>query len=112
MANIYIQSSRMDEDRNVKTKKRRKCSFAGCEVNNVDFPDVHMFGFPVNRPQVCCQWVDNCANEHLIPLSKSALKERKVCQNHFNNDHFTNEMKLMLKKKCSAKINLLRGYFH
>lgn len=88
----------MNEEVISKKKKRRNCSFIGCEVNNIAFPNVRMFGFPVTRPDVCSEWLDNCANSSLIPLSQSALKERKVCQHHFSHDNFLNDMHNLLKK--------------
>jgi hypothetical protein len=59
---------------------------------------MRFFKFPTKRPQVCEQWVTNCANEGLLSISEKTLRNRLVCEKHFTDDCFTSLLKTQLKK--------------
>lgn len=81
-----------------KTYQQKKCSFIGCNKSRNNFPNLHMFRFPIKRPSICKEWVVNCANESLLDLPDKTLYGKLVCENHFTEDSFLSNMKNSLKK--------------
>ena len=75
-----------------------KCCFTGCGLTKRKNPQLHFFRFPVNRVVILEQWLVNCGDENLIHLPNKTLYARKVCEQHFTSDCFTNNMKRFLKK--------------
>jgi hypothetical protein len=66
--------------------------------NNSKISKTSLFYFPINRPDICEQWVHNCANEALHSMEKSSLKWKVVCEKHFKQDCFTSLMNTKLTK--------------
>lgn len=91
---------------NGKTKRSRhnKCCFAGCSRNKRQYPNLHLFQFPVSRPDVCDLWVLNCANDAINSLPLATLKGKVVCDKHFTRDCFTNDMRTKLNKDAVPTI--------
>lgn len=86
----------------------KKCAFISCTSTKTCNSPLRFFKFPVNNPNVCDVWVVNCANEHLIGLSKSALCSRVVCERHFEQSCFnTPSGKSKLRKDAVPTLFLL-----
>jgi hypothetical protein len=66
----------------------KKCAFLNCQATTKDNKKIGFFTFPVKYPEICDEWVINCANEGLTSLSVSALKSRIVCERHFEKSCF------------------------
>ncbi|KAG8330506.1 hypothetical protein J6590_061907 [Homalodisca vitripennis] len=91
-----------------KKHRRNKCSFTGCERNKQQYPSLHYFKFPVRKPDICTQWVINCANDRLR-LDHKSLQSRVVCEKHFIDDAFTSTMKSRLKHNAIPTEVLVDG---
>uniref|UniRef100_A0A1B6D027 THAP-type domain-containing protein n=2 Tax=Clastoptera arizonana TaxID=38151 RepID=A0A1B6D027_9HEMI len=88
----------LKEHQERKSIRRHKCCFIGCTKTKAKYPDTHFFSFPVSRPDLCKEWVKNCANGLLTCIPEKALNYRVVCEEHFTDDSFFSTMRTKLKK--------------
>lgn len=90
-----------------KKGNHHRCSSTGCGRNKAQNPSLHYYRFPVKRPQICEQWLINCANEQLIPLPEKKLSKRIVSELHFTDDCFISILKTRLNKYAVPTIPMI-----
>ncbi|GBP59405.1 hypothetical protein EVAR_47964_1 [Eumeta japonica] len=63
----------------------------------IDDASLHFFHYPVADKVRCYQWIRNAQRYDFFNLTVAQLKNRVVCQYHFKDSMFMNDMKLKLK---------------
>lgn len=75
-----------------------RCSYRNCTKKSDK--QTHLFHYPVFDKLRCHQWITNAQKLNYLNLKLSQLKNRMVCEHHFTDDCFMNEMKQKLKNSA------------
>lgn len=65
-----------------------RCSYRNCSMKYDG--KTHMFHYPVFDKVRCHQWLVNTGRLDFLNLKVSQLKNRVICQHHFNKEYFMN----------------------
>ncbi|CAB3261600.1 unnamed protein product [Arctia plantaginis] len=68
-----------------------RCTYKNCSLKSDGV--THMFHYPVFDKVRCHQWLTNAQKLEFLNLKVSQLKNRVICQHHFNDDNFMNFLK-------------------
>lgn len=72
-----------------------RCSYRNCTQKSDQV--THMFHFPVFDKVRCHQWITNAQKQDYFNLKLSQLKNRVICQHHFTDDCFMNDLVCIYK---------------
>lgn len=82
--------------------RQNECAYAGCKnkrKNKNNF--VSFFKFPVSKPDILCQWVQNCGNAEIFLMDDNSLINKRLCENHFaKSDIYPSGERHLLKKNA------------
>lgn len=71
-----------------------RCSYKNCtRATNNSAKDFHFFHYPVKDPLRCAEWIANAKKPQFISLPEEQLRNKVVCQLHFEMQYFTNANK-------------------
>lgn len=59
------------------------CVYLNCNNLKNTSDGISFFAFPVKDEARCKQWLINCGNIHLFDLEEQKLKNRVICELHF-----------------------------
>lgn len=83
-----------------------RCTFRGCDNSTVINPKMHFFHFPYKDVARCKKWAANSGNLDFLDLPDSKLRNKVVCEDHFQDHCFMNFKKERLIK--TAVPNLIK----
>ncbi|XP_030757942.1 uncharacterized protein LOC115883689 [Sitophilus oryzae] len=64
-----------------------ECAYAGCKNRRKERDNVlTFFKFPVRKPNILFQWLQNSGNTDLLGVDESILIHKRLCENHFSKD--------------------------
>ncbi|CAH0550378.1 unnamed protein product [Brassicogethes aeneus] len=83
----------------------RRCSYKNCinRSNNID--DLHFFHYPVQNKEVCKKWIEMAEKPHFNDLTESQLRNKVICDKHFEDKYFTNPLRKRLLKGAVPKLD-------
>lgn len=67
-----------------------RCAYRGCESSTGLTPGLHYFHFPIRDPARCEKWIQNARKPSLRTLEKDKLRNKVICNLHFEEKFFTN----------------------
>ncbi|KAF2904391.1 hypothetical protein ILUMI_01781 [Ignelater luminosus] len=68
-----------------------RCSYKNCiRATKNSEKDFHFFHYPVKDPERCLKWITNAKKPNFQNLPEDQLRNKVVCQLHFENQYFTN----------------------
>lgn len=70
-----------------------RCSFRTCKSSTKTRSDLHFFHYPIRQKSRCLEWINVARKPHFIELPEDQLKNKVICQLHFEPQMFTNQLK-------------------
>ncbi|KAM7357374.1 uncharacterized protein ACRADG_002740 [Cochliomyia hominivorax] len=67
-----------------------RCYFRDCHVNNVRFPRMHFFRFPLKDTERYKKWRQYAKMEQILEFSEVRRKNTNICARHFRTECFMN----------------------
>ncbi|KAF5284840.1 hypothetical protein FQR65_LT13392 [Abscondita terminalis] len=68
-----------------------RCSYKNCvRATNNSEREFHFFHYPVKDPERCLKWITNARKPNFFKLPEDQLRNKVICQNHFEPNYFTN----------------------
>lgn len=85
-----------------------RCTFRQCENSSSSKPGMHFFHFPIRDWPRLETWAQNASKTDFMTLPLSKLKNKVVCQDHFENRMFMNYLKEGLVKTAVPTLDILQ----
>ncbi|KAF5294729.1 hypothetical protein FQA39_LY00213 [Lamprigera yunnana] len=84
-----------------------RCSYKNCirATKNSD-KDFHFFHYPARDYDRCRQWIINAQKMYFLDLPTDQLRNKVICQNHFEDHYFTNPNKRRLIHNAVPTIDM------
>ncbi|XP_072379525.1 uncharacterized protein [Diabrotica undecimpunctata] len=73
-----------------------RCTYKNCQSSTKTTENVHFFHYPVKHPERCRIWIENANKPHFFDLEEDQLKNKVICENHFEDKWFPNHQKKRL----------------
>lgn len=67
-----------------------RCSYKNCKSATKTTENVHFFHYPVKHTERCRKWIENAAKPSFFDLAEDQLRNKVVCELHFEDKCFTN----------------------
>lgn len=67
-----------------------RCSYKNCKSATKTTENIHFFHYPVKHTERCRKWIENAAKPSFFNLAEDQLRNKVVCELHFENRCFTN----------------------
>lgn len=67
-----------------------RCSYGKCTNSSYNSPNTHFFHYPVKDRKRCAEWVRRANDHNLCKLPEAKLKNKVICDKHFNIKSFMN----------------------
>lgn len=67
-----------------------RCSFQNCPNSSYNSPNTHFFHYPIKDKERCAEWVRRANNISILNLPLLKLKNKVVCDKHFDIKSFMN----------------------
>lgn len=84
-----------------------RCTFRNCENSTSSRPGMHFFHFPIRDWDRLEVWAANAGKLDFKDLPVSKLKNKVICQEHFENRMFMNYLKEGLVKTAIPTLDIL-----
>lgn len=85
-----------------------RCSFREC-TNTTKTENIHFFHYPVKQKDRCRQWIENAQKPQFCDLEEEQLRNKVICDQHFENKWFPNPQK---KRLLQGAIPTLLGKYY
>ncbi|KAK4872229.1 hypothetical protein RN001_016353 [Aquatica leii] len=83
-----------------------RCSYKNCErATKNSEKDFHFFHYPVRDPERCLKWIANACKPTFYNLPEDQLRNKVICQNHFELHYFTNANRKRLIHNAVPTLN-------
>lgn len=73
-----------------------RCSYKNCKNSSDSSKKSTFFRYPVNDPERCNKWIQNACKEQFFQHTTQQLRNRVVCDMHFESTCFTNPLRKRL----------------
>lgn len=73
-----------------------RCSYKNCKSATKTADNLHFFHYPVKHTERCRKWIENAAKPGFFNLAEDQLRNKVVCELHFEDRCFTNSQKKRL----------------
>nr|XP_022915164.1 uncharacterized protein LOC111425403 [Onthophagus taurus] len=73
-----------------------RCSFRNCQSATKTNGDLHFFHYPVKHKERCNEWIRNARRPDFFVLPDDQLRNKVVCDLHFEKCYFTNALRKRL----------------
>ncbi|CAH1153364.1 unnamed protein product [Phaedon cochleariae] len=73
-----------------------KCTYKNCENTTKTTENVHFFHYPVKNKERCKAWIVNASKPQFCDLEEEQLRNKVICELHFENKWFPNSQKKRL----------------
>lgn len=67
-----------------------RCSYKNCKSATKTTENLHFFHYPVKHTERCRKWIENACKPHFFDLAEDQLRNKVVCELHFEERCFTN----------------------
>lgn len=84
-----------------------RCSFRDCS-NTTKTENIHFFHYPVKQKERCRIWIENARKPHFCNLEEDQLRNKVICDQHFEDKWFPNPQK---KRLLQGAIPTLPGKY-
>lgn len=84
-----------------------RCSFRDCP-NTTKTENIHFFHYPVKQKERCRIWIENARKPHFCNLEEDQLRNKVICDQHFEYKWFPNPQK---KRLLQGAIPTLPGKY-
>ncbi|XP_060537194.1 uncharacterized protein LOC132708696 [Cylas formicarius] len=83
-----------------------RCSYKNCKNTTKTTDNMHFFHYPVKQKERCIKWIENACKPKFFELEEEQLRNKVVCEVHFENKWFPN---LQRKRLIQGAIPTLDG---
>lgn len=83
-----------------------RCTYKNCQNTTKTTENIHFFHYPVKHKERCKIWIENAEKPHFCDLEEEQLRNKVICEMHFEDRYFPNEQK---KRLLQAAIPTLDG---
>lgn len=83
-----------------------RCSYRNCTNSTKTTENVHFFHYPVKHKERCKMWIDNARKPQFLHLEEDQLRNKVICEKHFEDRCFPN---LQKKRLLQGAIPTLDG---
>ncbi|CAH1103428.1 unnamed protein product [Psylliodes chrysocephalus] len=73
-----------------------RCSYKNCQNTTKTTENVHFFHYPVKHKERCKAWIENANKPHFCDLEEDQLRNKVICEHHFEDKWFPNSQKKRL----------------
>ncbi|RZC35772.1 THAP domain containing protein [Asbolus verrucosus] len=73
-----------------------RCSYKNCTNTTKTRDNLHFFHYPVKQKDRCRQWIENANKPQFYDLDEDQLRNKVVCETHFEDCYFPNIQKKRL----------------
>lgn len=73
-----------------------RCSYRNCKSATKTAENLHFFHYPVKHNDRCRKWIENAGKPNFFNLAEDQLRNKVVCELHFEDRCFTNSQKKRL----------------
>lgn len=84
-----------------------RCSYRECP-NTTKTENIHFFHYPVKQKERCRIWIENAKKPHFCNLEEDQLRNKVICDQHFEDKWFPNPQK---KRLLQGAIPTLPGKY-
>lgn len=67
-----------------------RCSYKNCKSATKTTENLHFFHYPVKHTERCRKWIENACKPQFFDLAEDQLRNKVVCELHFEERSFTN----------------------
>lgn len=67
-----------------------RCSYKNCKSATKTTENLHFFHYPVKHTERCRKWIENAAKPSFFNLAEDQLRNKVICELHFESRCFTN----------------------
>lgn len=67
-----------------------RCSYKNCKSATKTTENLHFFHYPVKHTERCRKWIENASKPQFFDLAEDQLRNKVVCELHFEDKCFTN----------------------
>lgn len=67
-----------------------RCSYKNCKSATKTTENLHFFHYPVKHTERCRKWIENACKPQFFDLAEDQLRNKVVCELHFEERCFTN----------------------
>lgn len=67
-----------------------RCSYKNCKSATKTSENLHFFHYPVKHTERCKKWIENACKPNFFDLAEEQLRNKVVCELHFESRCFTN----------------------
>ncbi|KAL1493430.1 hypothetical protein ABEB36_011487 [Hypothenemus hampei] len=85
-----------------------RCSYKNCTNTTKSADNIHFFHYPVKHKERCEVWIQNACKPGFYDLEKEQLRNKIVCEKHFEEKWFLNSQK---KRLLQGAIPTLDGVY-
>lgn len=85
-----------------------RCSFRDCP-NTTKTENIHFFHYPVKHKERCRMWIDYARKPHFCDLEEEQLRNKVICDQHFEDKWFPNPQK---KRLLQGAVPTLLGKYN
>lgn len=82
-----------------------RCSYRNCKSATKISGELHFFHYPVKHRERCNQWIKNARRPEFFSLPDDQLRNKVVCDLHFERKYFTNVLRKRLVHNAVPTIN-------
>lgn len=82
-----------------------RCSYRNCTNTTKTRDNLHFFHYPVKQKERCRQWIENAKKPQFYDLDEDQLRNKVVCETHFEICYFPNEQKKRLLQGAIPTLN-------
>lgn len=82
-----------------------RCSYRNCANTTKTRDNLHFFHYPVKQKERCRQWIENAKKPQFYDLDEDQLRNKVVCETHFEICYFPNEQKKRLLQGAIPTLN-------
>lgn len=68
-----------------------RCSYKNCKSSTRTTEHLHFFHYPIKHRERCRKWIEQACNSNLFDLSEDQLRNKVVCELHFEEKCFTDK---------------------
>ncbi|KAK9883127.1 hypothetical protein WA026_001322 [Henosepilachna vigintioctopunctata] len=73
-----------------------RCSYKNCSNTTKTTSKIHFFHYPVKQRERCKTWIQRAEKPHFFDLDEYQLRNKVICEVHFQDDCFLNSQKKRL----------------
>ncbi|XP_066248405.1 uncharacterized protein [Euwallacea similis] len=73
-----------------------RCSYKNCINTTKSLDNIHFFHYPVKHRERCVLWIENAGKPNFYDLDEEQLRNKVVCEMHFEDRWFVNTQKKRL----------------